>query len=128
MSKTDYEEAELLKNETGQTNALGTARTPYIALFTVAPGEATAGTEVATGAYARVNASGKFAAPSGGSIASNAAVTFPVATAAYTVVGVGLMDAASSGNLLRYQAITSKTISIGDQANFPSGSITFTED
>lgn len=128
MSKTDYEEVEVLKNETGQTNALGTARTPWMALYTTAPSDSSAGTEVATGAYARSNSSGKWATPSAGSVANNAVIAFPQATAGYTVVGMALADATSSGNLLRWSTVTSKTIATNDIPQFAVSAVTFTED
>lgn len=128
MSMTDYAELELLKFQTGQSNAMGTAITPYIALFTAAPSESAAGTEVATGAYARTSSSGKWAAPSAGSVTTNAAVTFPVCTNQYVLLGVALADASTAGNEHRWSAISSKTIAVNDQANLPSGGITFTSD
>jgi hypothetical protein len=129
MSKTDYLEHELLKWCTGQTNALGTAPTPYIGLFSASPTDAGGGTEITTNGQSRQSGAGKFATPSGGSVASNAAITFPaVTTGTITVSAVGLFDASTAGNLLRWQDITDQSIVVGDFPHFPSGSITFTED
>lgn len=76
-SKNDYYELEILKWATGQTNDLGTAPTPYLALYTTAPTDAGGGVEVTGGSYARHDSSGKWAAPSAGAVANNAECAFP---------------------------------------------------
>lgn len=96
----------------------------YVSLHTAAPGLAGAN-EVAGGTYARVLASAAFAAASGGAKASNAALEIagmPVAT----VTHVGVWDAASGGNFLWGEAVTSsKTYAAGDVARLNSGQLTF---
>lgn len=130
MSKSDYLELELLKWCTGQTNALGTAPTPYLALFTVAPTDAGGGTEVSGGAYARHSSAGKWGAPAAGSVTNNAICAFPTATADWgTVVAAGLFDASTAGNLLRWATLaSSRVIQTDDTFQFGVGKITFTED
>tara|TARA_R100001594_G_scaffold77656_2_gene112240 strand:+ start:1402 stop:1887 length:486 start_codon:yes stop_codon:yes gene_type:complete len=121
--------------------------TVYVALFSNSGGGAatalesgtnsTSGTgnwgyyEINNGSYARQSVT--FAAASSGSCASNATVTFPVATANYntagsqgaTVTHLAIMDASTSGNLLFYGALTtSKTVSSGDQFTISSGNLT----
>jgi hypothetical protein len=129
-SKADYLELELLKWATGQTNDLGAACTPYIALFTTAPGEAGGGVEVSGGSYARQDSSGKWAAPAAGAVQTNAEIAFPQATADWgTVVAFAIMDAVSGGNFLYWADLTaSKTVNNGDTFKFPSGNIDLTED
>jgi hypothetical protein len=129
-SKADYFELEVLKWATGQVNDLGTACTPYVALYTVAPTDSTSGTEVTGGSYARVDSSGDWAAPSAGSVSSNAEIAFTQASADWgTVVAFSIMDAVSGGNMLYWGDLTaSKTVSNGDTFKFPSGDITLTED
>jgi hypothetical protein len=63
-------------------------------------------------------------------MASAADVVFPQATASWgTVVGFGLYDAASGGNLLYFNNLTtSKQIDSGDQLSFPAGNVTLSED
>ena len=87
--------------------------------------------EVNNGSYARQSVT--FAAASSGSCASNATVTFPVATANYdtagstgaTVTHIGIMDASTSGNCLFAGTLTtSKTVSSGDQFTVSSGNLT----
>lgn len=140
-SKSDAFEVDLLKKVTGQTTSfLGTAITPYMALFTaVTDGEAGTVTEVTTSgtAYARLNSSGKWAAPvsGAGTVSTNADCTWSVATADWgTIVGWGLYDASTSGNLFYYSDlrdasnnVTTKTVANGDQFKIGSGNATITE-
>lgn len=89
--------------------------TTYEALFTVSPGPADGGAEVAGGSYARVGvastagawsgtqAPGSTSASSGtsGESSNNGAITFPAPTADWgAVVAGGTRDAGSGGNLL----------------------------
>ena len=131
---------------TGATAAAGTGpATLYVSLFTVAPTDSTAGTEVSGNAYARVaitsslanwagsQGAGTTVASSGttGTTSNNATVTFPTPTPAGwgTVVAFGIHDAASAGNLLIYSALTvSKTINPGDAITFAAGALTFQDD
>ena len=87
--------------------------------------------EINNGSYARQSVT--FAAASGGSISSNATVTFPGATANYnsagsqgqTVTHLAIMDASTGGNVYFYGALTtSKTVSSGDQFTISSGNLT----
>jgi hypothetical protein len=132
MSLTDAVEIDLLKAFVGKATTIFsiTVITPYIALYTVAPSDSAAGTEVSGSSYARQSApSATWPTPSAGSVANTTAVLFPAVTGSgYTVLGAGLCDAVSAGNLLRWQAISSLALAVADQANFPVGSITFTMD
>lgn len=122
--------------------AFAAPATTYVALLTAAPSDASGGTEVSGGAYARVaitssmaNWAGTQAAAStvassgtSGTTSNNAAVTFPAPTANWGVVThFGVYDAATGGNLLFWAALTSsKTVSSGDAApSFAAGSLTF---
>jgi hypothetical protein len=131
-SKSDVYEVDVLKATTGQATSILTTTpiTPYVALFTVAPSDSGAGTEVTGGSYARVNSSGKWAAPSSGSVATNAAVTFPTASAGWgTVVAFAIMTASSGGSILMWGTLTtSKAVNSGDTASFASGALVLTED
>lgn len=55
-------------------------------------------------------------------ISNGAALTFPAASAGYTVVGVALYDAVTAGNLLMYQAVTSQAVASGNQYQLAAGS------
>lgn len=132
-SKSDAYEADVLKATTGQATSVLTTTpiTPWIALFTVAPTDSTGGTEVTGGSYARTTSAAKWAAPSGTtSVTTNAAVTFPTASANWgTVVAFAIMTASSGGTILMWGDLTvSKAVNNGDTASFASGAITLTED
>jgi hypothetical protein len=94
----------------------------WVGLFTgVTDAEAGTGTEVAGGAYARVNITtliGAAASP-GGAGANSALITFPDPTANWgTVTHFGVFDAATAGNAVTaLVALTqSRVISNGDAA------------
>lgn len=129
-SKADYFELEILKWATGQVNDLGTAPTPYIALYTIAPSDAGGGTEVTGGSYAREDSSGKWGAPAAGAVANNAEIAFTQATGDWgTVVAFSIMDAVTAGNFLYWADLTaSKTVNSGDTFKFPATNIDLTED
>lgn len=107
---------------------VSTYTTAYIALFTAAPTKSGGGTEVTGGSYARVSMTMATVFPTASSsseIDSEVAVTMPTATAGWgSVVGVGIMDASTSGNLLMYADFdTPKTIGSGDSFSFPIGNL-----
>lgn len=124
-SKSDYMEDKVLNVLRGTAFA---AVTPYVALFTTAPSDAAAGTEVSGNAYARTAVT--FGAPSGGSMTNSGAVVFPTPTPSGwgTIVGWGIMDALTAGNMLYYSDQTpNKTINAGDTVQFDAGAIVITE-
>lgn len=103
----------------------------HIGLFTNTSGNAAANLEAGTltdevsgGSYGRQ--SGAFSAASGGSASTSATITFPAATANWgTITHVAVMDAATSGNVLFWGAVTtSKTIETGDTFQITSGNLT----
>lgn len=99
----------------------------YLALFTTVPSmpAGTGGVEVVGGSYARVALSAKMAAAAAGAIASNANAVFPTATADWgLIVGVGIYDASSAGNLLYAGPLTqSKNVYNGDTYQINSGAL-----
>lgn len=116
--------------------------TVYVGLLTAAPSDTGGGTEVSGNAYARVavtsslaNWAGTQAAAStvassgtSGTTSNNAAITFPTPTPAGwgAVTHLGVYDAATTGNLLFYTALTaSKTINAGDAVSFAAAALTF---
>lgn len=134
MSKTDAVETDVLNMFVGKATTIFTTTpiTPYIALFTAAPSESTAGTEVSGSAYARQNvpaASWTLSGTAPTQAANNTAVNFPVVTGSgYTVVGAGLMTAVTAGSLLRWQSFTGVVLNVGDNGQFAISAIVFTED
>ena len=129
-SKSDYFENELLDWACGNASDIGTPNTAYCALFTVAPTDSTAGTEVTGGSYAREDVSSSFGAAAAGAIANDTAITFTTATASWgTVVAFAIMDAVSGGNILYWGDVTpNKSVGDGDTAEFAIGDIDITED
>lgn len=132
-SKGDYLENKLLDHVLGGGDYSRPA-TVYVALYTATPSDSGGGTEVSGGSYARVavtNNSTNWPAASGGSKSNGTAITFPTPSANWgTVTSFGILDAATSGNLLYWGALSaSKTINNGDAApQFAAGALTITED
>ena len=97
--------------------------TVYLSLFTVAPTDSTAGTEVTGGGYARQAIA--FDAASGGVTQNTAAESFTASGANFgDVVAVGLHTALTGGTLLAYDVITTATVNDNDTINFAIGAIT----
>lgn len=126
-AKSDYLENALLDHVL--RNVTYTSPTTiYVALFTTMPiDDGTGGVEVSGGSYARQSVT--FSAASGGQSVNNALVSFLTATASWgTVLGVGLYDASTGGNLLYYGTLTaSKTVGIGDTLSFAASALTVSE-
>jgi len=126
---SDYLENKVLDHVLTATSYTAPS-TRYLALFTNTSGSAAtnleAGTltdEVSGGTYSRQSVT--FAAASSGTSATNATVTFPAATANWgTITHVAVMDAATSGNVLFWGAVTTaKTIETGDTFQVSSGNL-----
>lgn len=105
----------------------------YVALLTAAPSDAGGGTEVSGNAYARVQVTndGTTWSRSASTVSNGVAITFPSPSPSGwgTVTHVALYDAASSGNLICWAALTSNLVTAaGTAPNFPSGDLTFTLD
>jgi hypothetical protein len=100
--------------------------TVYVGLYTSDPTDANTGTEVSGGSYARTAVT--FGAPSNGVSTNSAAVEFTAATASWGTVGwIGILDAATSGNLLYHTPLDiSKVISSGDIFKISIGSLSVT--
>lgn len=126
MSFSNYLETKVLEHVFGGT-AYTAPTTKYLALYTVAPGEGSAGTEVSGGSYARQAC----AFTVSGNLATNtSAVEWPTATASWgTVVAVAVVDASTAGNIMSYANLTaSKTIASGDVFRIPAGDLDITLD
>jgi hypothetical protein len=124
-SKTNYYEDAVLNVLRGTGI---TAVTPKIGLFTaLTDGEATTVTEVSGNNYAR--ASVTFGAPSGGAITNSGTVSVPTPSGSWgTIVGWGVWDASTVGNMLYYSDQTpNKTINSGDVVEFAASAISISE-
>ena len=121
MAFTDYLENKVL-DYVFSGGSFSQPGTKYLALYTVAPTDSSAGTEVTGGGYARQTVT---LTTSGSDTTNSAAVEYPTATADYgTVVAVAVLDASSGGNMLAYASLTaSKTIATGDVFRVPAGDL-----
>jgi len=99
----------------------------YIGLFTTDPGEASGGTEISGGSYARKAAT---FSETGDTATNTAAIEFDVATASWgTITHIAVFDASTGGNQIAYAALTtSKTIDTGDVLRIPAGDLDITLD
>lgn len=104
----------------------------FVGLFSTAPTtNASSGTEVSGSSYARQTvASSAWSAISQNAdtihdqISNSNAITFPVVTtSSYTVLAVGIWDAATVGNMLYWQTVTSQAVSVGNQYQIAIGAL-----
>ena len=121
MAFTDYLENKVL-DYVFSGGSFSQPGTKYLALYTVAPTDSSAGTEVTGGGYARQTVT---LTTSGSDTTNSAAEEYPTATAGYgTVVAVAVLDASSGGNMLAYASLTAnKTIATGDVIRVPAGDL-----
>jgi 3-polyprenyl-4-hydroxybenzoate decarboxylase len=134
-ASSDYLEIKLLDHVLGNT-AFTQPANIYVALFTADTGlEANnPSAEVSTSGTAYARQAVSFAAASSGSCATDATVTFPVATATYgNVTHIAIVDHVSNTNwgtgvnVLFYGTLTaSKQIDTNDQFIVSSGNLTVT--
>lgn len=125
-SASNYLSDEVLKWSTGQTNDLGTAATPYMALGTGTTEDAF--TELAdSGSYARVDVSGKWGAPSSGEVLNNALIAFAAATGTWgTVTEASVWTSGTHGDgemLWRWTLGVPKAVLSGDNVEFQASAI-----
>lgn len=117
---TDYLENKLIDHFLGTTTYTKPSSV-YVGLYTVAPSDSSAGTEVTGGSYARQSAS--FTASSGGATSNSSNIDF-TGMPACTVVAIGISDASTSGNLLLWGTLSSnKALDAGDTLRISSGDL-----
>ena len=124
MSASNYLENALL-NATLANVSYTTPATVYTALYSVAPTDSTAGTELSGSGYSRVSTA--FSVSSG--VATNTGnVTFGPASADWvTAVAWSIADAASAGNILYYGPLsTAQTVLNGNSLTFGIGNVSVT--
>ena len=98
----------------------------YLALHTADPAEDASGAEVSGGSYARQAITFNAAHATAGTIDNSSAEEFTTMPAV-TVSHIGVWDAASSGNLLFYGAVTaSKAVGAGDTISLAAGALVIT--
>jgi len=126
MSFSNFLETEILDHVFGGA-AYTAPTTHYLALYTATPGETGGGTEVSGTGYVRKAVA---FTTTGNTTSNTAAVEYPTAGASWgTVTSVGVFDAATSGNLMAYAALTTnKTIDSGDVFRVPTADLDITLD
>ena len=98
----------------------------YLSLHTADPTDAGTGAECSGGSYARQAITFNAAHATAGTI-DNSSVEEFTNMPACTVTHIGIWDAASSGNLLFYGAVTaSKAVGAGDTISLSAGSLDIT--
>ena len=121
---SNYLETRVLDHILGTTTF--TRPTAYLALYTVAPTDSTAGTEVTGGSYARKTIA--FNAASAGAATNSANVDFTGMPTA-TVVAVAVVDALTAGNILVYGPLTtSRSVVAGDTLRISAGDLSISID
>lgn len=126
-SLTDYAEKKVLNNLVGQDTFASVSM--WVGLFTTAPSDASGGTEVSGGNYAR-KSSGTWTSATAGLVANAAVITFATASAAWgTVSHFALLDDSSTGNMVAWSTLTaSRDVATSDVASFAVGSLTMAID
>jgi dihydroxyacetone kinase len=121
---SNYLETRVLDHILGTTAF--TMPTAYLALYTVAPTDSTAGTEVTGGSYARKTIA--FDAAASGAATNSANVDFTGMPTA-TVVAVAVVDDLTSGNILVYGPLTtSRAVVAGDTLRISAGDLSISID
>jgi hypothetical protein len=114
----------------------------FVGLSTAACSDASVGTEVTGGSYARVSVARSLAnwagtqgagtttasTGTGGATSNNVAINFVTPTASWgTVVSAFITDALTGNNIISCTTLTiNKTINSGDAVAFPAAALTFT--
>jgi hypothetical protein len=123
-SLSNYAENKVLDHVLGTTTF--TKPTTYVALYTVAPTDSSAGTEVTGGSYARL--AGAFDAATGGASSNSGNLDF-TGMPACTVVAIGVLDNSTGGNLLIHGTLTAnKVLDAGDTLRVAQGDLDITID
>ena len=102
----------------------------YVALYTVAPGEAGGGTECSGTSYARQTVTFTVSGTAPTTASNSAAIEFPTAGGSWgTIVAAAILDASTAGNMIAFADLTtSKAIDTGDVLRFNTGALTVTLD
>ena len=102
----------------------------HVALYSVAPTKAGGGTEISGNNYARAQ-NDTWDAAASGATENTGAIVFNSATGSDwdSAVAFGIFDTSTGGNLLMWGDLTvSKTVTVGDTAQFSAGSLDISVD
>jgi hypothetical protein len=126
MAMSNYLENKLLEAVVKNTTYTSPS-TVYLALYSTAPTDSTAGTELSGNGYSRQAVT--FASAANGTITSNSAASFSTATGDWSpIVATAIVDASTGGNILFYKITPPRNIKSGDTLVVESGDITITLD
>lgn len=126
---SNYAENKVLDHSLGTLS--WTAPTVYVALYTSSPTDADTGTELTPGSLGYARQTAAFSAAASGATSNSGIITFgPCTTSNWGVIThFGIRDASTGGNLIYWGALTvSKTVTVGDTAQFLAGDIDITVD
>jgi len=130
-SLTNYGEGKVLGHLFGGTTYAPVA-TWYVGLFSVAPTDSTAGTELTGGGYARAavtnNTTNFPVVTAGNPVVTGADVTLFTSSGSHTAVAMGLFDAVTAGNLVAYSTFTSTPIVNLDVVRIVAGQLSISLD
>ena len=123
--KTDVHENDVLDHFL--RSATVTATSGWLALYSVAPGESAAGTELTGNNYGRIAAG--FSAASGGVVVNAGTITFTATGGAWSqIVGHSLMTLETGGTAMYYEdSVAGPTLADGDSHEFDPSDVTVTE-
>jgi hypothetical protein len=127
MSASDNFENKILDAGFG-TGTLTKPANVYVALYSTAPTDSTAGTEVTGNGYARQIVS--FSSAANGAIASSGNVTFTANAASTwtTAVAVALTDASTAGNVMVYSTLSpTRTLKDSETLTFETADLVVTQ-
>jgi len=129
-SLTDYFERKVLNAFCGNDAAMAST-SMWVAMYTATPSDASGGTEVTGGNYAR-KSSGAWSTATGASgwVANTATITYATATLSWgNVSHFALLDDSSTGNMVAWATLTAtRDIGTNDVAAFAIGSLTIALD
>lgn len=107
-------------------NTVETQVAPYLALYSVAPGETGGGTELTGNGYAREAIT--FGVDTAGVTNNTNTITFTATGGAWSAIaGHAICDAVSAGNIMMYEdSVAGPTLADGDSYEFGASDITVT--
>lgn len=128
-SLTNYGEGKLLGHLFGATTYTPPA-TWYVGLFSAAPTDSTAGTELTGGGYARGSAANNTTNfPAANPTITGADITLFTSSGTHNAVALGLFDAVTAGNLVAYAVLdTPKAIANLDVVRIVAGQLSIALD
>lgn len=131
MSKSTYLSNKFLDAVYGQT-ALPAIAIVYVALYTATPNASGGGTEVSGSNYSRVavtNNTTNWPNASSATKSNANIITFPTPSGSWGIIThFGIFDAAASGNLLDFGALTSSMAAgLNNSVSIAIGALTMTE-